>query len=82
MPDRYANGDPKVYLDVVVNHTGDVITLSNGGTYSDILFRDCRGKFFRADRFVTAWSGTCCSATTCCTSCAARRSSCTATRSG
>jgi glycosidase len=44
----------KVYLDVVVNHTGDVITLANGGTYSDIPFRDCRGKFFRADRYVTA----------------------------
>ncbi len=44
----------KVYLDVVVNHTGDVITLSNGGTYSDIPFRDCRGRFFRADRYVTA----------------------------
>jgi glycosidase len=44
----------KVYLDVVVNHTGDVITLANGGTYSDIPFRDCHGKFFKADRYVTA----------------------------
>jgi glycosidase len=44
----------KVYLDVVVNHTGDVITLSGGGTYSDIPFRDCRGNFFRAERYVTA----------------------------
>jgi len=44
----------KVYLDVVVNHTGDVITLANGATYSDIPFRDCRGKFFRADRYVAA----------------------------
>jgi alpha-amylase len=44
----------KVYLDVVVNHTGDVITLSNGATYSDIPFRDCHGRFFRADRYVTA----------------------------
>ena len=44
----------KVYLDVVVNHTGDVITLSNGGTYSDIPFRDCQGTFFKADRYVTA----------------------------
>ncbi|MGE5273920.1 MAG: alpha-amylase family glycosyl hydrolase [Verrucomicrobiota bacterium] len=44
----------KVYLDVVVNHTGDVITLSNGGTYSDIPFRDCHGTFFRAERYVTA----------------------------
>ena len=44
----------KVYLDVVVNHTGDVITLSNGSTYSDIPFRDCRGRFFRASNYVTA----------------------------
>jgi alpha-amylase len=39
---------------VVVNHTGDVITLSNGATYSDIPFRDCHGRFFRADRYVNA----------------------------
>jgi glycosidase len=38
----------KVYLDVVVNHTGDVITLANGSTYSDIPFRDCHGRFFKA----------------------------------
>ncbi len=44
----------KVYLDVVVNHTGDVVTLSNGGTYSDIPFRDCQGHFFKAANYVTA----------------------------
>jgi glycosidase len=44
----------KVYLDVVVNHTGDVITLANGGTYSDIPFRDCHGHFFKAASYVTA----------------------------
>ena len=44
----------KVYLDVVVNHTGDVIALSNGSTYSDIPFRDCRGRFFKAASYVTA----------------------------
>jgi glycosidase len=44
----------KVYLDVVVNHTGDVITLANGGTYSDIPFRDCHGHFFKAANYVTA----------------------------
>ncbi len=49
----------KVYLDVVVNHTADVVQLSNGGTYSDIPFRDCKGHFFRADRYVTAKSFPC-----------------------
>ncbi|HEU5363744.1 MAG TPA: alpha-amylase family glycosyl hydrolase [Gaiellaceae bacterium] len=44
----------KVYLDVVVNHTADMIELSNGATYSDIPFRNCHGSFFRADRYVTA----------------------------
>ncbi len=44
----------KVYLDVVVNHTADVIELANSSTYSDIPFRDCHGNFFRADRYVTA----------------------------
>jgi glycosidase len=43
----------KVYLDVVVNHTADVIELSNGGTYSDVPFRNCHGTFFRADRYAT-----------------------------
>ncbi len=44
----------RVYLDVVVNHTADVVQLSGGTTYSDIPFRDCHGRFFRADRYVTA----------------------------
>jgi glycosidase len=52
----------KVFLDVVVNHTGDVITLSNGGTYSDIPFRDCRGRFFKAANYVTAKRFPCLSA--------------------
>jgi glycosidase len=52
----------KVYLDVVVNHTGDVITLSNGSTYSDIPFRDCRGRFFKAASYVTAKRFPCLSA--------------------
>ena len=43
----------KVYLDVVVNHTADVIELSNGATYNDIRFRDCHGKFFDASKHVT-----------------------------
>ena len=52
----------KVYLDVVVNHTGDVITLSNGSSYSDIPFRDCRGRFFKAASYVTARRFPCLSA--------------------
>jgi glycosidase len=35
----------KVYLDVVVNHTGDVIALG-GSTYSGVPYRDCRGRPF------------------------------------
>jgi glycosidase len=52
----------KVYLDVVVNHTGDVVTLSNGSSYSDIPFRDCRGRFFKAANYVTAKRFPCLSA--------------------
>jgi glycosidase len=42
----------KVYLDVVVNHTADVVQL-NGTTYTDAPFRDCHGKAFNPARFVT-----------------------------
>ena len=44
----------KVIMDIVVNHTGDVVILSGGATYSDAPFRDCHGRVFRADRYVTA----------------------------
>jgi glycosidase len=44
----------EVYLDVVVNHTADVIQLENGATYSDIPFRDCHGHFFKASEYVTS----------------------------
>jgi glycosidase len=40
----------KVYLDVVVNHTADVI-LPTGSGYSDAPYRDCRGKVFSPARF-------------------------------
>jgi glycosidase len=43
----------KVYLDVVVNHTADVIQLPNSSTYNDIPFKDCHGKFFKASQHVT-----------------------------
>jgi glycosidase len=44
--------DMKVILDVVVNHTGDVIQLEGGTTYSNAPFRDCHGKVFRASSYV------------------------------
>ncbi len=44
----------KVYLDVVVNHTADVIQLTGGGTYSDVPYRDCHGKRFNPARYVTS----------------------------
>jgi glycosidase len=40
----------KVYLDVVVNHTADVIVPTGAG-YSSAPFRDCRGKAFDPARF-------------------------------
>ena len=52
----------KVYLDVVVNHTADIVQLSNGGSYSDIRFRDCHGRFFDAAKFVTSKHFPCLSA--------------------
>jgi alpha-amylase len=44
----------KVYLDVVVNHTADVITPAGGSTYrgtDEVPYRDCRGKPFSAQRY-------------------------------
>jgi glycosidase len=43
----------KVYLDVVVNHTADVVQLT-GTSYSDIPYRDCHGRKFDPARYVTA----------------------------
>jgi glycosidase len=42
----------KVILDVVPNHTGDVIQPGGGGAYSDVPYRDCHGKVFNAARYV------------------------------
>jgi len=42
----------KVYLDVVVNHTADIVQL-NGTAYTDSPFRDCHGKAFNPARHVT-----------------------------
>ena len=43
----------KVFLDVVVNHTADVI-LPSGSGYSDVPYRDCRGRRFDPARYATA----------------------------
>ena len=42
----------KVYLDVVVNHTADVI-VPTGTSYSDAPYRDCRGRRFDPARYAT-----------------------------
>ena len=42
----------KVYLDVVVNHTADVIQLGSSSSYNDTPFKDCHGNFFKASRYV------------------------------
>jgi len=44
----------KVYLDVVVNHTADVVQLTNGATYDDAPYRDCHGKKFNPAQYVTS----------------------------
>lgn len=40
----------KVILDVVVNHTGDII--QDGSTYNPAPYRDCHGKVFNPSRYV------------------------------
>ena len=44
----------KVFLDVVVNHTADVVQLTNGSSYSNALYRDCHGKRFNPANYVTS----------------------------
>ena len=44
----------KVYLDIVVNHTADVILLSGGTSYrapEEMPYRDCKGKPYSAQRY-------------------------------
>ena len=44
----------KVYLDVVVNHTADVIIPAGGSSYrsaEEVPYRDCKGKPFSAQRY-------------------------------
>lgn len=52
----------KVYLDVVVNHTADVILLSGGNAFlepAEVPYRDCRGKPFLAQRYAGGKSFPC-----------------------
>ncbi|MDX6485943.1 MAG: hypothetical protein QOF43_1096 [Gaiellaceae bacterium] len=42
----------KVILDVVPNHTGDIVQPSGGSGYSDLPYRDCKGKVFSPASFV------------------------------
>lgn len=41
----------KVYLDVVTNHTADVVALTGGTSYSDLPYKDCRGRRFDPARY-------------------------------
>jgi alpha-amylase len=44
----------KVYLDIVVNHAADVILLAGGTTFlppSQVPYRNCKGRPFRAERY-------------------------------
>lgn len=50
----------KVFLDVVVNHTGDVI--QDGSTYNPAPYRDCHGRTFDPARYVGGRTFPCLSA--------------------
>jgi glycosidase len=42
----------KVFQDIVVNHTGDIIQLEGGGAYAPGGYRDCHGKSFKPAKYV------------------------------
>jgi len=55
----------KVYLDIVVNHTADVILLSGGSTFrgpDEVPYRDCKGKPYSAQRYAGGKTFPCLSA--------------------
>ena len=54
----------KVILDVVVNHTGDIVQLEGGSSYSSAPYRDCHGKVFDPARYVGKSTFPCLSAKT------------------
>ena len=53
----------KVYLDVVVNHTADVVQLT-GTEFTDAPYRDCHGRKFDPARYVTKKTFPCLKAST------------------
>ncbi|HET7571486.1 MAG TPA: alpha-amylase family glycosyl hydrolase [Gaiellaceae bacterium] len=54
----------KVIMDVVVNHTGDVVQLSGGSSYATGPYRDCHGRKFDPARSVGKTTFPCLSAGT------------------
>lgn len=52
----------KVIMDVVVNHTGDIVQLTGGTAYSDRAYRDCHGKVFNPAKYVGTSTFPCLSA--------------------
>ncbi len=52
----------KVIMDVVVNHTGDIVQLSGGSSYEHGTYRDCHGKKFNPARYVGTSTFPCLSA--------------------
>jgi glycosidase len=54
----------KVILDVVVNHTGDIVQPGGGHAYDDAAYRDCNGKVFDPATYVTKATFPCLKAST------------------
>ena len=54
----------KVIQDIVVNHTGDVVQLSDPGTYHSGSYRDCHGNKFDPAKYVGKSTFPCLSANT------------------
>ncbi len=54
----------KVIQDIVVNHTGDVVQLSDPGKYHSASYRDCHGKKFDPAKYVGKSTFPCLSANT------------------
>ena len=52
----------KVILDVVVNHTGDIVQLQGGSAYNPLPYRDCHGKVFNPAPYVGTKTFPCLSA--------------------
>lgn len=42
----------KVIMDVVPNHTGDILQPGGGSSYTDVPYRNCKGKVFKPSAYV------------------------------